>query len=318
MTDETDLDLYRKMYLIRSAETAIQKHYFDDEMKTPMHMSMGEEAIVAGICHALKPEDQVMGSYRSHALYLAKTNETDKFFGEMYGRVTGTARGKAGSMHLADPDAGLICTSAIVASHIPVAVGAAFANKNQKNGKVVAVFFGDGAIDEGVFYESLNAAALWKLPVVFVCEDNGIAVHIADKQRHGYSSIADIVSQFDVQVHRSESTDAAEVLGIAMHAVAQVRNGNGPAFLHMKYYRYLEHVGISEDFKAGYRSRDEFEAWEARDPVRLMRDRLAKEMSESDLRELEDAIDNRVEGSRKAAQDAPLPSLNVAYEDVLS
>ena len=180
-----NVELYRKMCLIRTAETAICEHYPEDELKTPMHMSMGGEAICAGVCHALKAEDQVLGTYRSHGIYLAKTMETDRFFAEMYGRATGTSRGKAGSMHLMAPEHGLICTSAIVASHIPVALGAAFVNKATDNGQTVAVFFGDGAIDEGVFWESLNFACLRKLPVMFVCEDNGFAVHVPDPWRPG-------------------------------------------------------------------------------------------------------------------------------------
>ena len=138
-----NLELYKKLYLIRRAEERIRQHYMEDEMKTPMHMSMGEEAIAVGVCHALKAEDQVFGSYRSHAIYLAKTQNTDDFFAEMYGKDTALLKGKGGSMHMCAPDSGFMGTSAIVASIIPVAVGAAFANKQKGNGKLVAVFFGD-------------------------------------------------------------------------------------------------------------------------------------------------------------------------------
>src|ERR1700741_1934854 len=146
---DLNLALYRKLYLIRRAEQAIRDHYMSDAMKTPMHMSTGEEAICAGVCQALRKQDQIIGTYRTHGIYLAKTGETDKFFAEMYGRESGMAKGKAGSMHLTAPEAGLICTSAIVGTTIPVAVGAAFAAREKKQDKVVAVFFGDGAIDEG-------------------------------------------------------------------------------------------------------------------------------------------------------------------------
>ena len=316
--DKLDLELYRTMYLIRSAEEAIQRHYMDDGMKTPMHMSMGSEAITAGVCHALGPSDQVVGSYRSHAVYLARTQETDRFFAEMYGKVTGTSKGKAGSMHLVAPEAGLICTSAIVGSQIPVAVGAAFANRAQRNGKVVAVFFGDGAIDEGVFWESLNIACLMGLPVLFVHEDNGYAVHTPGHLRHGYDSIADIAEQFRASVFRSESTDAREIHELSAHALSDIKGSGRPSFLYLRYYRYLEHVGVSEDFKAGYRAREEFTAWERRDPVRLMRERLATSMSEHAVAALEREVDDQVSGSRRAAQAAPLPAAEVAYEDVLA
>src|SRR3989338_2832947 len=174
--DELSLDLYKKMYLIWKAEELIIKHYPEDEMKTPMHMSMGEEAIAAAVCHALGPEGQVFGYYRSHAIFLAKTRDPDMFFGELYGKVTGIARGRAGSMHLAAPDKGFMHASAVVASSIPLAVGAAFANKHKGNGRLCCAVFGDGALEEGVFWESLNAACVMKLPVLFVCADNGLAV----------------------------------------------------------------------------------------------------------------------------------------------
>ncbi|MFZ2446833.1 MAG: thiamine pyrophosphate-dependent dehydrogenase E1 component subunit alpha, partial [Syntrophobacteraceae bacterium] len=214
--------LYRKLYLIRAAEDSIRKNYRTDAMKTPMHMSSGEEAICAGVCQALESSDQVLGTYRSHGLYLAKTGETDHFFAEMYGKSTGMAKGKGGSMHLTSPGDGLICTSAIVATTIPVAVGAAFANKSQNNGRLVVVFFGDGAIDEGVFWESLNSACAMKLPVLFVCEDNGYAVHSPVVERHGYDSIADVASKFHCSVFCTESTDAEAIYGVTREAVSAI------------------------------------------------------------------------------------------------
>ncbi len=142
-----NFDLYKKLYLARRAEEKIREHYMEDEMKTPMHMSMGEEAIAVGICHALKAEDQVFATYRSHAIYLAKTQKIDDFFAEMYGKDTALLKGKGGSMHMCAPESGFMGTSAIVASIIPVAVGVAFANKQMGNGKLATVFFGDGATD---------------------------------------------------------------------------------------------------------------------------------------------------------------------------
>ena len=152
------LEFYKKLYLIRRAEEKIREHYSEDEMKTPMHMSMGEEAIVVGVLEAAGKKSQAFGTYRSHALYLAKTGESDMFFAEMYGKAAGPAKGKAGSMHIALPDAGVMMTSAVVGTTIPVALGAALANAYLKNKRVVVSFFGDGAVNEGVFWESLNFA----------------------------------------------------------------------------------------------------------------------------------------------------------------
>jgi len=313
---DLNIELYKTMYLIRRAEEEIQTHYSEDEMKTPMHMSMGGEAIVAGVCHALKPEDQVLGTYRSHGIYLAKTHETDKFFGEMYGKVTGTSKGKAGSMHLIAPQAGLIGTSAIVATVIPVAIGAAFANKRLKNKKIVAVFFGDGAIDEGVFWESINAACLMKLPVLFICEDNRFAVHNPTSQRHGYSSIADILRKFKCNVFESGSTDAERIYDITKNALGTMQENSRPCFLHLEYYRYLEHVGVFSDFESGYRSRDEFEKWFKVDPVHLQRGKLLRMFPEAEVAALEKEINNQVEKSRLRAQEAAFPRPGVAYEDL--
>jgi TPP-dependent pyruvate/acetoin dehydrogenase alpha subunit len=268
------LELYKKLYLIRRAEEKIREHYMENEMKTPMHMSMGEEAIAVGVCHALKTEDQVFGTYRSHAIYLAKTQNVEDFFAEMYGKDTALLKGKGGSMHMCAPEAGFMGTSAIVASIIPVAVGAAFANKRKGNGKLVAVFFGDGALDEGDFWESLNVACLMKLPILFVCEDNGFAVHTPTSKRQGYASITDIVSRFNCNVLREKTTDVEIIYGLTLKAIESIKTTQMPCFIHLRYYRYLEHVGVNEDFDADYRSREEFEEWYKVDPVNLQRKRL--------------------------------------------
>ncbi|OFX07407.1 MAG: hypothetical protein A2516_02535 [Alphaproteobacteria bacterium RIFOXYD12_FULL_60_8] len=316
--NDLGIDLYRTMYMIRRAEEAIQAHYGEDEMKTPMHMSMGEEAIAAGVCHALKWEDHILGTYRSHGIYIAKTQETDLFFCEMYGKENGTSKGKAGSMHLLAPDAGLVCTSAIVGSSIPVSLGVAFANKRAGNGRMTAVFFGDGAIDEGVFWESLNFACLKRLPLLFVCEDNGFAVHSPVSERHGYDSIADIARAFKCDVLSSESTDVEQIHALAKDAVRMAKENERPVFLHLKYYRDLEHVGISEDFKAGYRPHAEFEKWKKLDPVRLQRERLLGTVGPEALAQVEKKIDAQIEKSLAVARQAAFPAANVAAEDVYS
>lgn len=310
-----NITLYKTMYMIRKVEESIQAHYLEDKMKTPMHMSMGKEAIAAGVCHALKPEDQILGSYRSHGIYIAKTQETEKFFAEMYGKVTGTSKGKAGSMHLLAPEAGLVCTSAIVGSSIPVAVGFAFANKFLKNNKITAVFFGDGAIDEGVFWESLNFACLKKLPVLFICEDNGFAVHRPTTERHGYDSISNIVSKFDCDVFKSDSSDAETIYSLTKDVIERMCNKVRPAFIYLRYYRYLEHVGVFEDFKAGYRSKEEFEKWLKIDPVRIQREKLLKFIKEDELILLEKDINEQVELSRLKAKKAGFASTDTAFED---
>ncbi len=304
---DLSLDLYRDLFLCREAEEAIVRDYMTDVMKTPMHMSMGAEAIAAGICRALGPQDQLVGTYRSHAIYLCRTQETDLFFAEMYGKATGMAKGKGGSMHLSAPEAGLISTSASVASGLPVAVGAAFANQRQGNGKVVAVFFGDGAVDEGVFWESLNAACLWKLPVLFVCEDNGLAVHTPQAQRRGYDSLPDLVSRYRCGIFQDDTTDVERIHDLASQAIRAIVTDGRPAFLHLRYYRYLEHVGVFEDFKAGYRDPAVCDRWKAMDPVALQRQRLLAHGRGAEVEALEAELRAQVAASVQKALDAPYP-----------
>ena len=306
---DLNLRLYQKMYLIRKAEEYIQKEYPNDQMKTPMHMSMGEEAIVVGVCEALKDRGLFFGTYRTHALYLAVTSETDKFFAELYGKSTGTAGGRAGSMHLASSKDGLILTSAVVGTTIPVAVGAALASKMKNDGKIAVSFFGDGAIDEGVFWESLNAACLWKLPVIFVCEDNGLAIQIPSSRRRGYKSLRNIVAGFNCFALEANTTDVKLVYELARNAVEHIRTGGGPVFLNLRYCRCLDHVGIDQDFKDGYRPEEEFKEWEKRDPLKTQREFLTQELGlEGDIKALEGETDNQIFLSVAMAKRAPFPS----------
>lgn len=315
--NELSFDLYKKLYMARRAEEFIIKHYPEDDMKTPMHMSMGQEAIAVGVCYALGPGGQIFASYRSHAAFLAKTEDTNIFFAELYGKKSGTAQGKSGSMHLAFPDKGHMCSSAIVASVIPVAVGAAFVNKQKRNGKISCVFFGDGALDEGVFWESVNVACLMKLPILFVCEDNGFAVHTPTNVRQGYKSIVDIVSRFECNVFYEATTDVEGIYQLALNAIHSTKTTEKPAFLHLRCYRYLEHVGINEDFGAGYRSKIEFEHWNRRDSLVVQRERLINlGYTEDDILQVERLIDQQIQYSIGQAREAPFPEPEELYKGV--
>lgn len=328
---ELNIRLYKTLYRIRTAERFIIDYYGEDEMKTPMHMSMGEEAITAGVCEALGRNNQAFGYYRSHALYIAKTNETERFFGEMYGKVTGAVRGKGGSMHLASPDDGLLGISAVVASTVAPAIGAAFANKMLANGKIVASFFGDGAVEEGVLWESLNAACLMKLPVMFVCEDNGLAVDVVASERRGFKGIAVVASAYHCNLIKSQSTDPEEIYNLTQKAIALMRKNNMPVFMHLAYNRHLQHIGIKDDFdtsgpapkggfeKTGYRSRDEYDRWVKRDPLKVQRKKLiVLGMAEKDITDIEHDIYKEVEYSLRQAKQAPFPQGDELHRHVFS
>lgn len=312
-----NLKLFEKAYLIRKAEEKIIEIYDSDEMKTPMHMSMGEEAVVSGVVSALSDLDLLFGTYRSHGLYLARSGDTFRFFSEMFGRESGVVQGKGGSMHLSDPDRGLVATSAVVASTIPVAVGAAYSLKKKGTSGISAVFFGDGAVDEGSFWESLNMASLFRLPVLFVCEDNGFAVHTPPALRHGYKSISAIVSRFNCSVFSSSSTDAEVIYNLASHAKNTILSKQTPAFIYLKYYRYLEHVGTHEDFEAGYRSREEYQKWLKGDPLKLLISKLRKlGVSSHELDKICKDIDTAVDWSFKKASVSNFPAPSELYKNV--
>jgi acetoin:2,6-dichlorophenolindophenol oxidoreductase subunit alpha len=221
-------------------------------------------------------------------------------------------------MHLCAPHQGLMVTSAIVSSAIPVAVGAAYANKVKGNGAIVVVFFGDGATEEGVFWESINVASLMKLPVLFVCEDNELAVYTHPKDRRGYDSIDDIISQYNCGVDKLESTDVEEIYKFSSKAIESVRAGKGPYFLHFKYYRYLEHVGINEDFDAGYRKKEEFHKWFEKDPINIQRAKLiGMGVSEDALSDIEEKINGRIDNSIKLARKSPMTDTNELLMDIV-
>jgi len=279
------------------AEEKVREVYPSDVMKTPVHLSLGEEAIIAGVCQALSPCDQIFGTYRSHALYLAKGGNLDVFFAELYGRETGIAKGKAGSMHLSDPRNGFMIASAIVASIIPVALGGAFAAKYKGEDHIAAAFFGDGATEEGVFWETINAACLMKLPILFVCENNEWAIHAHIKNRQSYD-IVEAVKPFHLNVFSESTTDAEKIFQMTRDALVAMKDTGYPSFMHLRYHRYLEHVGINEDFCFGYRCKEDYADWYERDPVKIQREKLIRlGMVETDIHTLEKEINNCIEES---------------------
>ena len=238
------LSLYGRLYLSRQSEKKIIEFYPQNDMKTPMHMSMGQEAAPAAIAEVMGIDAQVISTYRSHAQFLTHTKNPNKFFCELYGKINGTARGRSGSMHLSDIRAGYICSTAIVGAGLPLATGVAFANKRKQTNKIAVVYFGDGAIEQGCFWESLNVSSLMGLPVLFVCEDNHYAVSTPKERRHGFKSLENIVNEFGIQYYFDSSNDSVQICSIVEKAKKFILDGSRPAFLHIKCHRMLEHVGI--------------------------------------------------------------------------
>ena len=302
-------EIYSRMYLIRRAEEKICDLYPEDDMKTPMHMSMGQEAGPAALAVAFGDKSRVVSTYRSHAPFLAQTRNVGKFFCELYGKVNGTSRGRSGSMHLADPESGHICSTAIVGAGLPLALGIAFASKYKSDESVAITYFGDGAIEEGGFWETLNAASLMKLPLLMVCEDNEYAVHTKKNERRGFSSIKKVVEAFDCEYIYDDSNDAEQIYKKAMEARHIIYKHSRPVFMHIKCLRYLEHVGIRNDLEDEYRfSSDKIFSIES-DALNIMKMKLMKFLDSSSIQALEASIDEEINKSVDLAKISDLPEV---------
>ncbi|MBI5202846.1 MAG: thiamine pyrophosphate-dependent dehydrogenase E1 component subunit alpha [Elusimicrobia bacterium] len=269
-------ELYRLMLRIRLAEERVVALYPTDKIQSPIHLSIGQEAIVAGACKALGKADRAYGTYRGHGLFVAMGGGIDKMMAELYGKDTGCARGKGGSMHMVAPEIGLMGCSAIVASTIPVATGDALAAKMKREKRLTAVFFGDGGIDEGVFYESASFAALKKLPVIYVLENNGYAIHSKVRERHAKTELWRIGERLGLPGRRFDGNDVYEVHESFAKAAAEVKAGKGPILLEYATCRVYEHVGPRTDFKETYHEKNDEAKAKARDPLTVAQKALQK------------------------------------------
>lgn len=300
------------MYRIRRTEEEIVKIYPTDKIKSPVHLSIGQEAISVGVCEALKKEDVVFATYRGHATYLAKGGSMAKMIAELYGKDTGCAKGKGGSMHLIDVEAGVMGTSAIVGTTIPLSVGYAYGLKYRESDSIVASFFGDGAVDEGVFYESLNFAALKKLPIIFICENNFYAIHSHHLERHHSDNINERVKTFGMPSIRIEENNILEIYETVSESVERIRQGNGPVFVECFTYRWKEHVGTNDDFNLGYRSKEEVAKWVEDDPLIKIRELLYPSI----VKKIETEIENEIKEVFDFAEKSRFPEANTLFDDL--
>jgi TPP-dependent pyruvate/acetoin dehydrogenase alpha subunit len=294
---------------IRMVEEKIIELYPSDLIQSPVHLSIGQEAVAVGICDQLQDEDWVFINYRGHAFYLAKGGRLDSFFAELMGRVTGISKGKAGSMHLAAPEKGVMGASAVVASSISHAVGAALAAKIKgQRSDIYVANFGDGATEQGVLHECLNFASLHALPVLFLCEDNGLAVHTSIPDRQSYE-LEHLVKSYNMPfVSIDEGYDPVQVSGQAEGCIGYVRKERRPLFLKVRACRYREHVGPGEDFDGGYRDEKSVQAWKKLDPLILF-ERELDELKSQILKEIDEAVSFAVH--------SPFPGLEELLTDVI-
>jgi len=306
--------LYRSMYLIRRVEEEIIRLYPTDKIKSPVHLSIGQEAVSAAVCDHLDKSDVVFGTYRGHALYLAKGGDVPRMMAELYGKVDGCARGKAGSMHLVDPEVNMMGTSAVVATGISNAVGAALALKMQKSTAIVACFYGEGATDEGAWHESMNFASLKKLPILFVCENNFYAIYSHVKDRMAGPGLQARSRAYGIEAELIEDHVPMTLHERAGAAIAAVRRGEGPRFIECMTYRWRDHVGPTEDRVHKYRPDTELDAKIAGDNLGIVGDLLPANLRKS----IEDAEEKRVAEAIAFAEASTFPEDKEIYDHVFA
>lgn len=305
---------YRSLYRIRRVEEEIARLYPSDKIKSPVHLSIGQEAIAVGVCAALRPADVVFGSYRSHAYYLAKGGDLKRMLAELYGKSTGCAKGKGGSMHLVDVVHGVMGASAVVGTTIANAVGYAYALKLKGKDDLVASFFGDGATEEGVFYESLNFAALKNLPLIFVCENNQYAIHTHILKRQKNANPCDKARAQGIAVEQLYDAEVGQIYDRVKSAGDAIREKRGgPVFIECLIYRWKEHVGPGEDFQLGYRTLEEAKPWFERDPVSRAAVSLTPEVRDRIMKE----VNAEVSAAIAFAEESPFPESDELLTDVV-
>ncbi len=310
-------DLYRTMVRIRKFEEKLVAEFAAGKIPGTVHLYMGEEAVATGACAALRPDDYIISTHRGHGHLIAKGARTDRMMAEIYGRETGYCKGKGGSMHIADPDLGILGANGIVGGGVCIAGGAALSAKMRKSGQVVICFLGDGATNEGAFHEGVNLASIWKLPVVYVVENNLYAekTRITDTTR-----IADLASRaaaYGLPGVVVDGNDITAVFEAVAGAVARARQGDGPTIVECKTYRWRGHY---EGDNQGYKPKEEVDEWKAKDPIPRFRQHLTRvgimppEHAERIDREMADEINTAL----KFAMDSPFPDPSEAEEDVFA
>jgi pyruvate dehydrogenase E1 component alpha subunit len=307
------------MLRIRVIEEKIAEIYPQQEMRCPVHLCIGQEAIGVGVCANLNRDDYVLSNHRSHGHYLAKGGDLKAMMAEIYGKATGCCQGKGGSMHLVDLSAGFIGATPIVGSTIPIAVGTAFGAVMRGEKRVSAVFFGDAATEEGVFHESLNFAALEKLPVIFVCENNLFSVYspLSVRRPEGMD-IYRLAKSYGVRSYQGDGNDVIEVYKIAKRAIKLAREGRGPIFLEFKTYRWREHCGPNYDNDLGYRTENEFQEWRKRCPIERLQERMLRDgiISSEDIDCLKSEIKAEMDEAIAFAKASPFPDELILMKDV--
>ena len=301
--------LYRTMVRIRRFEEKLIDLKARGAIPGVLHLYIGEEATATGVCAALRTDDFITSTHRGHGHCIAKGGDLSKMIAELFGRSTGYCCGKGGSMHIADASIGILGANGIVGAGIPIAGGAGLSIQLRGTGQVVACFFGDGGANQGSFHESLNLAALWKLPVIFVCENNQYAISVAQSRS---TSVPDVFVRKDAYGMHGCMVDGNDVMAVheaALEAAERARNGEGPSLLECKTYRWRGHYEGEADRGRTYRSAEEIADWKSKCPIERFRKKLLQEalLAESDLDKIEQDIREEIDKAIRFAEDSPFP-----------
>ena len=319
MKAETYWNLFAQMLRIRRIEEAIASRYSEQEMRCPVHLSIGQEASAVAVSNALEKKDLVISAHRSHAHYLAKGGNLISMLGELYGRSIGCAAGKGGSMHLFDLEAGQVAAVPIVGSSIPIGTGVAFGEKLQERDTIVAVYFGDGATEEGAFAESLDFASLHDLRIMFICENNLYSVYTPIEVRQAARrNICSLAKAHGVHAFRGDGNDVLKALKTATDAIEYIKETNSPAFIEYSTFRWLEHCGPNWDDDLGYRKDQELEIWLKKCPIERAKRSLKRDygIGERDFSSLETEISNEILDAFEIVKAAELPDSKELFTNV--
>ncbi len=315
------LNLFKEVLRIRLVEERIAKKYSEQKMRCPTHLSIGQEGPPVTISAFLNEKDFAVSTHRGHAHYLAKGGNLNSMISEIYGKATGCSKGKGGSMHLIDRAVGFMGTSAIVGNSIPIGVGLALSSQLKNTNQISVVYLGDGAIEEGVFYESLNFAILKNLRVLFVCENNLYSVYspLSVRQPTG-REIAKMVEGHGINVDRCDGNDVEKCFKLAEKIITSMRLKGCPHFIEFKTYRHREHCGPNFDNDIGYRTKEEFDYWKSKDPVLNLKKSLLNSGMCRDIyfANLEKNLNNEIDEAFKFAEESPFPESKEAFQGIYS
>lgn len=312
------LDMYTRMLTIRRFEERMLEQMMAGALPGGVHTYIGEEAVGVGVCANLRTEDRITSTHRGHGHIIAKGGDVKKMMAELFGKRTGYCKGKGGSMHIADFSLGILGANGIVGGGLPIAAGSALASQLRGDDQVTVCFFGDGAANQGTFHEAVNLSAVWKLPVIYICENNLYAVTTPVAKSISIEDVADRGASYGIPGMAIDGQDIMAVYEATAEAVKRAREGDGPSLIECKTYRFMGHMGGKEVFEGSYRTEEEVEEWKKRDPITMFEADLLKMgvLTKEDADGIDKQINAEMDEAVAFAEQSPLPEPEEALEDL--